>query len=181
MQKVKAGFIIVLALSVIGIASCKKKKTEDTTIYYWYNAFFAGNLTLNNEEIPIYSDASTNTQTANFFNKSDLLDGNIQEIGMKWYIPTDTALYTTTISNGTGELLASGNKINLVPELAFENNIIMDSVQYAVYSVKTTPPAGVANKETIENVKFMAEIDYKDATGEIQSRTITSDIYKKDQ
>lgn len=180
MQKTKVGFLIMIALIVVGITSCKKKEIEDNSKYYWAKAFFAGNFTLNNQDVPIYNDASTNSQTANFFLKSETPAGDIDEISLKWYIPTDTTLYTITFSDPYAEILVSAAEQEMPTTVAFLNNVMLDSIQYSIYNIIATLPANTVNKDNLENVKFKLHIKYTDNAGTVINRPITSNIYKKD-
>ena len=180
MHKIKAVFLITIALFAIGISSCKKKVKEDSTVYYWFKPFFAGNFTLNSKEIPMYNDASNNVQTANFFKKTEAPDGDFQQIGMRWYIPTDTTLYTTTISDPSSDVLINGVNVPISAIVSFQSNIVLDSIQYAIYKIEDLPASNTANKENLENIKFSAQISYTDGSGVIINRQVTSNIYKKD-
>lgn len=180
MHKIKAGFVVLLALFTVGMMSCKKKAVIDTTVYYWSHNFLAGNFTMNNQDIPIYNDASTTDETANFFKKSEAAAGDFQELSIQWYVPTDTTLYTMTIANPSAELLVSGVNIQVPATVSFQRNVVVDSLQYAIYKIEILPSTNTANKDNLENVKFGVVIDYIDGNGTITSRSLTSNIYKKD-
>lgn len=182
MNKIKVGFVVLLALFTVGTISCKKKVKEVNTIAYWYKPFLAGNFTINSTDLPIYNDASNNTQTANFIKQTEAPDGDFIEIGLKWYIPTDTTLYATTIADPTSEVLVNDVNIPLPVTVAFQNNIIIDSVQYSIYKIEILPTANTVDKISFENVKFSAQFSYTDGNGNgnVTNRSLTSNIYKKD-
>lgn len=182
MRKIKFLTLGILSFSILlSFPSCKKKDKNEGPTTYWFRLFYTGNFKINNQDVVTYKDVATNVKTADFVKKSDLpLDG-FNEFSLQIYVPTDTLLYTTEMTDVQVDIRAGQTKSSTSVTVAFQQNIILDSLQYSIYQIKaTTPLFDSCNANNFDDIKFTSSVHYKNEATTVQSRTMTTYIYKKD-
>lgn len=176
MHKIKHLITCTLFLPFL-LISCNKNKVEPLAPIYWKKAFYMGNLKINNQDIPTYSDVSTTNQIADYVKISDLSDDPIENISINLYIPTDTSLFTITMSEEMLSIVATPSVTSQISSAGYKYNTMIDSTKYAVFELIAS--CSPMSKNDFTNIKFSARFDYKREDGTQETRLVESNIFKK--